>query len=674
MDEQDKYLWLEEVQGKKALQWVTNKNNATLDILTKEPLFQTFHDELHPIMYAKDRLITGQIRENYLYNFWQDKGHSRGIWRRIQLEHFSQNPDNWEVLLDIDALAEKENENWTWGGASCLDENPALCLIYLSRGGKDAFVAREFDLEMKEFVAGGFFLPEAKSRVSWYDKDTLIIGTDWGSQSLTTSGYPKDARIWRRGEDWKSAALLHSGESSDVHMFSYPLRHNEHKIHVIHRAYNFFAGQRWLYSKAKGLTPLEIPDSARIQGFAFGHVLATIQDALTIEEKEYSKGSLLAWPVDTNRPPSLIFEPNDMQSSSNVTVTKDAIIVSILDKVQSRLLAFSYDSPSNSWKKQQIDVPEMSSVTLNQSHVDGSKALVIIESFTEPASTCLLNTANNSFELNVLQSGVRRFDASKLSTTQIWATSKDGTKIPYFVIGPQNLEKNGNHPTLLTGYGGFLISRTPAYLSQWGKGWLERGGILVLANIRGGGEFGPRWHQSALKDNRQRAFDDFIAVAEDLIDQKITSPKKLGISGGSNGGLLVGAVTTQRPELFSAVLCSVPLLDMLRFHKLLAGASWIAEYGSPDDKEMRAYIKSYSPYHNIKKEKSYPKVFFLTSTLDDRVHPGHARKMAAKMEELGHQSYYYENTEGGHGGAANIEQHLKMQALRLTYLCRQLSG
>ncbi len=682
VDYDESLLWLEEVEGEKAIHWVKQRNRESLDVLEKDSRYENFFTLTKEILNAKDKIPYGNLRGDTVYNFWKDDIHIRGLWRRTSLEEYRKDEPEWETVLDIDGLAEKEEENWVFKGASVLPPDNQRALIRLSRGGKDAVVVREFDLKTKEFVEDGFFLKEAKSRVSWFDSNTLMVGTDFGGGSLTESGYPRMIRLWHRGESLKDALNIIEVSKKDVGCFAVNHFRPEGGQVLLTRWITFFESENWLLNPEGSKTFIPIPQDAEIVEVFQHHLIVQLKSDWVIEEngqnQHFWQGSLVSIKIDDTKFQDIgnltrtIYSPNERAAVASVTATRDHLMVSLLDEVKGRILTFHKDEvfQKGLWRWKEVPLPAGGSMSISSSSAYDNRVFANYQSFLKPPSLYLLSA--ESLKPELLKSLPERFDADPYQVDQNEAVSKDGTRIPYFVIRPKEMKLDGNNPTLLYGYGGFEISLTPSYSATIGKIWLEQGGVYVLANIRGGGEFGPKWHKIAQKKNRQRCYDDFIAVAEDLVKKGISSPKRLGIRGGSNGGLLVGATYTQRPDLFNAVVCAVPLLDMLRYHTLLAGASWVGEYGNPDDPVMREVIMKYSPFQNLKKKQTYPRVFFTTSTKDDRVHPGHARKMAKKMMDFGHSIYYYENIEGGHGGAANNLQRAKITALQYVYLLKQL--
>ena len=665
----DPNLWLEEVDGKKALEWVKERCARDQAELEAVPEFAPLHKRLLEIYNDRARIPAVSFEGAWLYNYWQDAQHVRGIWRRTFLDEYLKEDTAWDVVLDLDALAAAEGENWVWKGADFLPPEGRYCLLSLSRGGGDAVVVREYDTVAKRFVEDGFNVPEAKTRISWKDHDTVWIGTDFGPGSLTDSGYPRLVKLWKRGTPLASAATVMEGEKTDVAVSAFTITRPEGSYDVVQRTPEFFRGMSWLLLDGR-LVKIDLPDDAEMQGIFKEQMLVSLRSDWTVGGKTYPQDALLAIDLDAflggSREFTTLFTPGERVSLGGVGTTRNHVLMSTLDNVKSRL--YRLTPGQGGWKTEEIPLPGLGSGGAGATTDFDDTFFIFYNDFLTPASQYLVRDGQAP---QLVKTMPKHFDADGMKVEQWEATSKDGTKIPYFIIMPKGYQASGANPTLLYAYGGFEVSQRPGYSGTTGEAWVTRGGVYVLANIRGGGEFGPKWHQAALKENRQRCFDDFIAVAEDLIARKVTSPEHLGIMGGSNGGLLVGATFTQRPELFNAVVCQVPLLDMKRYNKLLAGASWMAEYGNPDTADWE-FIRGWSPYHNLDKSRTYPKVFFNTSTRDDRVHPGHARKMVKRMTDLGKPVYYYENTEGGHGAAANQNQRAYMWALTYAYLWKML--
>jgi prolyl oligopeptidase len=667
----DPYLWLEEVGGEKPLAWARTQNAISQRELEAHPEFQSIRDRLLAILDSKERIPYVSKRGAHYYNFWRDARHVRGLWRRTTLEEYRKSAPAWETVLDLDALAAAEKENWVWHGSTWLEPELDRVLLRLSRGGADATVVREFDPHAKTFVAGGFTLPEAKSRVSWRSRDTLYVGTDFGPGSLTDSGYPRIAKEWKRGTPLAEAREVFAGVTTDVSATVFTTVEPGFRRDFAQRALTFYTAEHYL-RRGDTFQKLDLPADAE-QGTWREYITVTLRSAWNTGGRTFPAGALLALPWERflagERDFAVLYEPGPRKSLAGYSATRRHVLVNELENVRNRLYVLTPDAAGR-WHRAPLPAPEFGSLSTSAVDDETDDYWLNVDDFLTPPSLYLGTVGRSPAE--VLKQLPAYFATEGLEVTQHEATSKDGTRIPYFQVGRRGLKSDSTTPTLLYGYGGFEVSLTPGYRAGVGAAWLERGGIFVLANLRGGGEFGPAWHQAALKENRQRAYDDFIAVAEDLVRRKVTSPRHLGIQGGSNGGLLVGAVFTQRPDLLHAVVCQVPLLDMRRYHQLLAGASWMGEYGNPDVPDEWDYISRYSPYQNVKAGARYPRVLFTTSTRDDRVHPGHARKMVARMLEQGHDVLYYENIEGGHGGAANNRQAAYMSALAYTFLLKQL--
>ena len=669
----DAFQWLEDVTGDKPLDWVRAQNKVTRSKLDGDAGFNQLRSDLTVVLDSKDRIPTIRKIGNAVYNFWTDTEHPRGVWRKTSLADYRHAQPKWDVVLDIDALAKAENENWVFKNLNCREPQFDRCLISLSRGGADAVVLREFDLKTRQFVKEGFNLPESKMNADWIDKDHIFIATNFGENSMTDSGYARILKEWQRGTPITAAKTVFEGEKTDISVSGQTSIHNGIKRELVNRGVTFYTSEDYIRVDGK-LSKLDIPARSGVSFFG-KQIIVTPRETWSTGGKTFASGSVLAMDFDAFQKGSrdfvTLFTPSDSTSFTGLTATKNFLLLQSLDNVKSSLQEWKF--AQGKWSVRQVALPTFGAVSL--SALDAAKSDDYLLSYSDylTPSVYLMGHAGKD-QREQLKSAPAFFNANGLETVQQFATSKDGTKIPYFVVRRKDVKYDGSNPTLLYGYGGFQISLTPSYSPIVGKAWLEKGGVYVVANIRGGGEFGPRWHQSALKENRQRAYDDFAAVAQDLIASKITSQQHLGAIGGSNGGLLAGVTLTQHPELFNAIVSNVPLLDMQRYNKLLAGASWVAEYGNPDIAEEWNFIQKYSPYQNVKADVVYPEVLFITSTRDDRVHPGHARKMAAKMIEQGHKNvWYYENIEGGHGGAANSAQRADMSAITYSFLWNKLS-
>ncbi len=681
-DVPDPHLWLEEVEGEDALSWVRSQNDRTLGDLQADPRYAGFEAAALEVLTSDDRIPYGTIRDGFVYNFWQDEDHVRGLWRRTPLASYRTDDPDWDVILDVDALAEAEGANWVFKGANVFrvqGGSSYRSLLSLSDGGKDAIVQREFDIESRSFLPGGFETPEAKQGAEWLDDDTLLIATDWvadGESTVTESGYPFVVKRWGRGTPLAEAEELLRGTETDVGVFPFTMELEDGSLlSGAVQADTFFTSTYWLFTDS-GAVQWPIPPKASPNGIAHGSFLFSLEQDWQPGDTPFLTGDLLAFNLadflDSHELPAveLVFRPSATQAVSGVAVAKGGALLSITENVVGQVLRL--EPTAVGWATTPIELPGTGDVGITFSDQKEDLVFLNYEDFLTPASLLALDSTSDQVE--VLKGVPPRFDADGLVVEQLMATSPDGTAIPHFVVRRADVDFNGSTPTLLYGYGGFQVPLNPSYSGTIGRNWLEQGGAFVMANIRGGGEFGPAWHQAGLKTERQRIYDDFIAVAESLVASGLTSPEHLGIMGGSNGGLLMGVMLNQRPDLWNAVVVQVPLLDMLRYHLLLAGASWVDEYGSPDDPEERAFLETISPYQNFDAALPYPTPLFVTSTKDDRVHPGHARKMAKRFEEAGLPFWYYENIDGGHSAAANQTEAAKRTALEFTYLMRQLSS
>lgn len=671
----DEFLWLEEIESERALSWVGERNAESAARLEQDPRYDELRSEAQAWFTSDERIPYVVHYNGVVRNFWQDEAHVKGIVRTTTLDDYrSGNPD-WTTLLDIDALAKAEGENWVYKGMECAAPEYRRCLVSLSRGGGDAVVIREFDLETGEFVEDGFYVPEAKTRIEWFDADRLLVATDEGEGSLTTSGYPRRLRLWERGTPLDAAPVVREIDRTETLISAAVIHRPEGVYRLATELPQFFRERLSLIDDDGTATPMPFPEDVDFRGVFEGRALALMRSDWTIsEDMTLPAGALVAIDLEASaaagRPvdPEVILAPADNMAIQSVSAGRGAIFVSVLEDVSGTLLAIR--PGGDAWHIERLGLPDNGSIRIVSSDAMAGLSFVNFESFLVPETLYLIRDGEP--EPEVIRSISARFDASPYVAEQRFAISADGTRIPYYVVRDRDIEYDGSNPVLATAYGGFEVSRTPDYFSALGVEWLRSGGVYVLANIRGGGEYGPGWHQAALLANRQRAYDDFIAVHEDLVNTGITSPSKLAISGGSNGGLLVMAVTAQRPDLYGAVICAVPLLDMLRYHTLSAGASWMGEYGNPDNPRDREWIAEYSPYQNIEGGVDYPPVFFWTNTRDDRVHPSHARRMVAKMQSQGHDVVYFENTEGGHGGGADPIALAHTTALQLVFLKQEL--
>lgn len=675
----DPYLWLEEVDGERAMEWVEAHNRATLADLQSRPEYPELYRQALEVLDSASRLPVVTQRGAWLYNFWKDAAHPRGLYRRTTLEQLRQAEPTWETVLDLDALAAAEGRPWVFKGFDCLEPEYRRCLVRLSPGGGDAVEVREFDLEGLQFVADGFFLPRAKSQVAWIDEDRVFVATDFGPGSMTTSGYPRIVKIWTRGTPLAAAEVLYTAEVSSVWARARRLRTSEGDIDLVTDGTSFWTSRSFQLVDGR-LEPLDLPSSAVIEdGFA-GRLVISLKDDWQRGDQAFRAGQVILADPSALRGGDggveVLVDPTAGEVVEAVVASRQGVLVSMLEDVRGRLWRYE-PTPTGGMQRRSIPFPDNGSLQVRTVDSSSGDFFVEYQSFTTPPTLYHVDGPNPRPEL--IRSQAPTFDGSRIEVGQHWATSDDGTKVPYFVVAPKGIALDGTNPTHIFSYGGFRNALTPSYSGSYedlhgayGKLWLERGGVFVLANIRGGGEFGPAWHQAALKEERLRSYEDFAAVARDLIERKVTSPRHLGIEGRSNGGLLVSVQLTRYPELYGAVVMGSPLADMRRYHRLLAGASWMAEYGDPDDPEQWAFISEYSPYQRLEAGRDYPALFLYLSTRDDRVHPAHARKFAARMEELGYPVWYWELTEGGHGASVTNAQLAQRLALAYTHLWRQL--
>jgi prolyl oligopeptidase len=668
-DVDDPYVWLEDIEGERAMEWVLAENERTRQLLQALPYYRDLYEGALDVLTSTDRIAYPSIHGDLLYNFWTDGDHPRGIYRRTTWASYLSGSPEWEMVLDIDALVATEGTPWAFRGMSCLLPEERLCMVSLSPGGSDAVEVREFDVEAKRFVEGGFKVPVSKNSTAWVDENTLLVSHNLNPDYVTTSGYSRAAVRWMRGAPLEDAPVVVEAAETDMAVFVSTQETAEGPRTVVARFITIFdTDLRFL--EGGELVPVDIPSDAQMALVGDRLVLRLVSD-WEVGGRTFREGAVVSADLKDylagGRDLELVLQPDERSTVSGIAATRDYLLVIQFTDVQGKLIR--YWRAEGGWAGETIDTPPLGSAYPISLSVHHNRFFFTFDSFTQPTTLFLVEEDGSVRQVRRLP---EQFSSDGLLVEQHHATSHDGTRVPYFVVRPEDAPMDGSSPTLLYAYGGFQISSTPAYLGVQGKAWVEDGGVYVLANIRGGGEFGPSWWKAALKENRQRAYDDFLAVAEDLVARGITSPEHLGIQGASNGGLLVGAAMTQRPELFSAVVVQVPLLDMKRYHKLLAGASWMAEYGNPDLPEEWAYIGRYSPYQNVRADVDYPRPFIFTTTRDDRVHPGHARKMAAKMMEQGHEVLYFENVEGGHGAGVTPEQRAESLALSFAYLRLQL--
>jgi prolyl oligopeptidase len=670
---EDPHIWLEDVDGDEPLGWVKQQNERTDGELAEGLAFTRLREDLRAVLDSDDKIPFVRKVGDFYYNFWQDAAHERGLWRRTTPEEYRTDEPRWETVLDLDALSEAEGETWVWHGADFLKPDNRLCLLALSRGGADADVTREFDVEAKAFVADGFLRPEAKGSLGWIDADRVFVDTDFGEGSMTTSGYPRIAKLWLRGTPLSSAETVFEGRAEDMYVAALHDDTPGFERDFVVRAMAFYSNELFLRGPDGKLTKIEAPDSAD-KSVHREWLTLRLRDDWTVDGTTYPSGALLAARLDDfiagSRDLDVLFEPDEHSSLESWTWTLSHLVINTLVDVKSRLTVLT---PSDAgWRRADFaGAPAFGTVAVGAVDSDESEELwLTVTDFLTPTTLSIATVGERPEQLKSMPTF---FDGDGLVIEQHFTTSDDGTVVPYFLVRPADLAFDGTAPTLLYGYGGFEVSMTPAYSGLVGRAWLDQGGVYVVANIRGGGEYGPRWHHAALRENRHRAYEDFAAVARDLVDRKVTSPAHLGASGGSNGGLLIGNMLASYPELFGALVIYVPLLDMRRYNQLLAGASWMAEYGDPDVAEDWEFIRTFSPYQLFDAARDYPPTLIWTTTRDDRVHPGHARKMAARMLEAGKDVWYFENVEGGHGAGSTNAQTAHVWALQYTFLRRHLS-
>ena len=672
MTENDPYIWLEDKDGAKPLAWVEAENAPTLQRLRGDPRYATFYQEALAIAAAKDRIPGPDQRFGRIYNFWRDAEHPHGLWRWTTEADYASPAPKWTIALDLDALGKAEGKQWVWKGATCLQPEQRLCLVALSEGGEDAVTYREFDLQTGQFVAGGFLLPHSKQDATWIDKDTLLVSRDWGAGTTTQSGYPFVVKQVKRGQPLTAATEVFRGAAGDqVSTGSGVVTDARgNRLVYITRGRTFFGDDKLIWTPT-GVKPTDLPQRTRIQGLVDGQVIFRTSEPWG----DIPTGAVAAMPladfVGGKGKPTLVFAPTSRQSVESVATTGSRLIVDTLDNVKGRLLVFRHGP--DGWTSTPVALPDNVSLGVVSTDDRSDRTYLSVTGYLTPSSLYTFDAAAGGAPVPV-KTLPAKFDATGLTVDQFEATSTDGTKVPYFVVHRRDRPLDGTTPTIMTAYGGFEVSMTPSYAASTGKIWLERGGAFVLANIRGGGEFGPAWHDAGRKTKRQVIYDDFASVARDLFARRVTSAEKLGIYGGSNGGLLMGVEFNQHPDLWKAVTIQVPLLDMIRYEHIAAGASWVDEYGSVTVPAEKAYLETMSPYRNLKKGVAYPEPYIWTTTKDDRVGPQHARKFAARMKEYGLPYLFYEDTAGGHSGDADIEQGARLQAMQMVYFAQKLMG
>ncbi len=673
----DKYAWLEDVYGDKQLAWVKEHNERSAAVLEKDPHFAPLQAEALKVLESPDRLPWPIFHGGSIYNFWQDAQHVRGIVRRTTLADYLVADPKWETVLDYDALSKQDNQSWVAKNLDCLQPDDELCLVQLSAGGEDAVIEREMNLKTGKFVEGGFVLPRGKQNEAWVDKDTILIARDWGAGTMSESGYPIAVRLWKRGQPLDSAKELFRGTTKDVDVG--PASYNDglgHHAAVIARNTSFFEHE-WHLVLPDGVHKLGLPAKSWLEGFFDNQLIFSLHEDWTPDGQTTSlkQGSIISIDLDAasknpaHLKPVVVFAPTAQEFSQQVATTRHHLLLTTLEHVQGRAYIYTRGK-TGQWTRSKLPVADNQTIFVAASSPLDERFFLGESGFLNPNSLWQGDAADAS--LKSVRAEKTSFDGSRDVVEQLEATSKDGTRVPYFIVHRKGMPYDGNNPAVMTAYGGFEVSLTPFYDGVIGKLWLERGGVFVLADIRGGGEFGPAWHEAGLKMHRQRIYDDFYGVADDMVKRKITNPQRLGIFGGSNGGLLMGVEFNQHPEMWGAVVIEVPLLDMLGYDHLSAGASWVGEYGSPSVPEERAFLASISPYHNLKADGHYPVPLIFTTTKDDRVGPQHARKFAALMEEYHLPFYYDEITEGGHGEGADKKQEARTQAEKYTYFMMKL--
>lgn len=672
----DPFVWLEDWTGPRAMQWVEAENKATVATLQGDPRYAGYYRDALAIASAKDRIAMPMLIHGRIYNFWRDADHPQGVWRYTSEGDYASATPNWTTVLDLDALSRAEGKKWVWKGATILDPEERIALLALSDGGEDAVRLREFDLVDGRFVPGGFDIPNAKQNAEWLDKDTLLLSRDWGADSLTKSGYPFVIKTLKRGQTLDQAQELFRGAASDQ-LMSMPILLSDgqgNRAAFLFRGVTFFGNETWLLT-AQGTKRLALPAKSQLQGMVDGQVLIQTSEAwesggVTVPAGALASVSLKALQDGGVLTPEIVFAPTPRQSIDGVVATRSRVVLSLNDNVRGRVRV--YARGAKGWSAQPVDLPDNATISTVAASDKSDKVYLSVAGFLAPTTLWAMDAADpKPVQVKAMPA---RFDAAGLVVEQFEATSSDGTKIPYFIVHKKGMTPDGSTPTIMTAYGGFEVPMTPSYAAITGKLWLERGNSFVLANIRGGGEFGPAWHEAGLRTRRQIIYDDFAAVAQDIFARKLSSPQKFGIYGGSNGGLLMGVEFNQHPDLWNGVVIQVPLLDMIRYEQIAAGASWVDEYGSVSVPEEKAFLETISPYANIRKGVAYPTPYIWTTTKDDRVGPQHARKFAARLKDYGLPYLFYEDTAGGHSGDADIEQGARLQAMQMVYFSQRLEG
>ena len=668
----DPYLWLEEVDGERALAWVETQSAATLTRFG-DTRFAADRDTLAAIFDRPDNIPVIARRGTKVFNFWKDAAHPRGLWRTTTLDSYRGERPEWDILLDLDALAAREGEDWIWSGAATLPGSHDRAILMLSRGGADAVVLREFDLSSHDFVSAGFIPPEAKGGTAWLDRDTLLLSSALGDGMATSSGYARTVRLWRRGTDPSTAPVIFETGADHMSVWADLDRQAEdERVWFVERV-GFFDIVVWIGDRTGPKTRIDLPTDVQGQWHS-GWLAVKRRTQWTIGGDTHPPDTVLgiSFPafLDGDRRFTKLFEPTERRALQGLFWSGGRLVLSILDDLKP---VFEVLTPSGvGWARQRITglpdigVAHVWSLDVRTEESTGD----LLASAQDPLTPPSLYLIPPRAAPQLLKRGPQAFDPAGLAVTRHEAISEDGTRIPYVQVGPPG--NTGEAPVHLSGYGGFGISMLPYYNSAVGKLWLERGGTGVVANIRGGGEFGTAWHDAGRREEKRLSHDDFAAVAADLVRRGVTLPGRIAAEGGSNGGILITNMLTRYPELFGALFCTIPLIDMRRYAKLHAGASWIAEYGDPDNPDDWEFLKEFSAYHNAVPGRHYPPILIATSRRDDRVHPGHARKMAAKLQAMGYEAYFYEPAAGGHGYGKDNAERAAFTALGYNFLLRAI--
>jgi prolyl oligopeptidase len=674
----DPFVWLEQVSSPRSMAWVNAENAKTVAVLEKDPHYAGLYADAVKLAEARDRIPSPSVIGGQIYNFWQDAEHTHGVWRRTTLASYRSASPAWTTVLDLDALSKSEKANWFWKGSTCAEPAERHCMVQLSDGGEDAVTVREIDLPSASFVKDGFVLPHGKQRVAWEDPNTLLVAREWAPGEITKSGYPYIVKRIKRGQPLSAATEVFRGTANDggygVSPFTLDDGDGNHAVFVS-RPLSTFEAEQFILTR-NGFEKLALPLKSSVSGLVAGRIIITLDTAWTpAGGTAFKAGSVVSVPLaamlasPAKFAPTLVVAPGPRESIGGMATTKNALILTQLDNVRGR--AYTYTpARANGWTRAQLKFPDNLTIGIVDADAHSNTAFLGVTGFLTPSSVWLVDAQSGA--LSSVKALPPKFDASNEVVEQFEAKSKDGTQVPYFVVHRRGMKLDGHNPTILYAYGGFQVSETPNYSANIGKLWLEHGGVWVLANIRGGGEFGPAWHEAGLKTHRQVVYDDFAAVAQDLVKRGITSTRRLGIQGGSNGGLLMGVEFTQHPEMWTAVDIQVPLLDMLRYEQIAAGSSWVGEYGSVSVPAERKFLEYLSPYNNVHANVKYPEPLIWTTTKDDRVGPQHARKFAAKLASMNIPYMFYEVIEGGHGSGASLKERAHTTALEMTYFTRKL--